>query len=229
MQLWELGLVGEPVKKYTYTRSSGNADPSEEIKQFKYFWNTLMHTSLGDWLGGLVPPVFRNEGDLESWLIWFEEVLIVYFFIKIIYKVGSFFKECVEALYADYADRNSFDTKEIMAAIENAKYVMALTPEEIKSDQIYCSILSGRIKSVSDMCLELWLDDGHLKCVSIVVLDSTKAGMHFEVGKESGYTYQFKIGDILDYSAEVGDRKYFKQTKMVLYWLLHVEKQEGEI
>ena len=183
----------EIMKEYlgAYMAVGGNADFSNSSAQIEYIFWVITHMGLAGWIYMLIPPCFRDTGDnLYEWIAWAVWLCIVYLVMKIIYMIGAWAK----GKYDKIKMRHVIDTALIIPSMKNAKYITALSAKNGEMS-IYNKTALAELKSVSDICIEFWLNSACTEYVTIAVFNIMNCKMEFIKDGNSVQMLNFSLGD----------------------------------
>lgn len=206
-----LGFWENYIFDYALSGSKLGADFTTTQGRVLYIIWCYFHVGLVNWIRWLVPPCFYEHGNDNSyWSYWILHLIITICLIKLVIKVTKFIAS--GKLMKLFKQSYEFDTGKIVGGINFCKWYRG----ECTNEKFYKSpssrIVKDYLKSVSDICIELWLDSKKKSYATIIYINDTYAmSLHGDDGKEV-FSTKCKAGETVTFGSK--EKKDSNVTKL---------------
>ncbi len=198
--LMNLGFWEEYLIDYALSGSQAVSDFNTILGKVIYIIWCYLHMGLGDWIKWLAPPFAYGHGsDDIYWLYWICHVAVTVALVKLIYKFAKF---VLSGKFANlFKQSYEFDTNKLNGAIKLAHWYQTREEKFFRapSNKMYRS----HYKSISLICIELWLDNDKNKSYATIIRigDTFAMSLHDDFGREV-YTTKCSYGDIVTFGSK---------------------------
>ena len=165
-----------------------------------------IHMSISEWIFYLLPPFIYNHGnDFSYWYYWFFHVVLTVAILGGIWKIIRFiFSGDLIDLFKQSYD---FDTKQLADTIKLAQWYQS------KKDTIDCTlpvnqIYTDRFKSISDICVEIWLEYDKKSYATILSYNDMYAISLYDDNGKQMFCTKCKIGETITFGSKKEHDKY---------------------